>query len=341
LNNPAIHTFAVSAENIFIGTEGSGVFLSTNNGTKWDSINSGLTDFIQHNISALTFNSAGLFAGTAGGLYLSTNNGTSWNAVNTQREVVPINCLAVSDSNLFVGTSGDGIYHSTNNGLTWDPYSSRLGYMYVSSFTISGVNLFAGTNYGAFLSIDNGNNWNPINTGLTSATISTIFAYNNKLVAATFNGNGSDIYLSTNNGSNWAKFNTGLTSDIYVYDFISSGNNIYAATSQGVWRRPINELIVGVEQNRSEVPTMFSLSQNYPNPFNPTTNISFIIPTKSFVTLKIFDALGREVAMLVNGYLSVGSYTKQWNAKSASSGIYYYSLVAGSYKETKKLVLLR
>jgi len=65
------------------------------------------------------------------------------------------------------------------------------------------------------------NNWNPINTGLTSATISTIFAYNNKLVAATFNGNGSDIYLSTNNGSNWAKFNTGLTSDIYVYDFIS------------------------------------------------------------------------------------------------------------------------
>ena len=214
--------------------------------------------------------------------------------------------------------------------------------MYVSSFTISGVNLFAGTYYdGAFLSIDNGNNWNPINTGLTSATISTIFAYNNKLVAATFNGNGSDIYLSTNNGSNWAKFNTGLTSDIYVYDFISSGNNIYTATSQGIWRRPISELILGVHQSRSEVPTIFSLSQNYPNPFNPTTNIAFTIPLKSFVTLKIFDVLGREAATIVSEELSAGAYTRQWNAKSVSSGIYFYSLVTDSFKETKKLVLLR
>jgi hypothetical protein len=261
--------------------------------------------------------------------------------VNTQRGIVPINCLAVSDSDLFIGTSGDGLTHSTDNGLTWDPYMARLGYMYVSSLAISGLNFFAGTDNGVFLSSDKGNNWNPVNTGLTSISIGALYVYNNKLLTATFNGNGSSIFLSTNNGSNWSKFSTGLTNDIYIYNFIFSGNNIYAATSQGVWRRPINELIVGVEQNRSEVPTMFSLSQNYPNPFNPITDISFTIPTKSFITLKIFDALGREVAMLVNGYLSVGSYTKQWNAKSASSGIYFYSLVAGPYKETKKLVLLR
>ncbi|MDE3057400.1 MAG: T9SS type A sorting domain-containing protein [Bacteroidota bacterium] len=57
--------------------------------------------------------------------------------------------------------------------------------------------------------------------------------------------------------------------------------------------------------------------------------------------MKIFDALGREVTALVNEYLPAGNYSRQWNAKGASSGIYFYSLIAGSYKETKKLILLR
>ncbi len=91
---------------------------------------------------------------------------------------------------------------------------------------------------------------------------------------------------------------------------------------------------------QAPLPT-FTLEQNYPNPFNPSTNIGFGIPSKSFVTLKIFDALGREVATLVNEYLSKGNYTRQWRAKGAPTGIYFYSLVAGSYKETKKLILLR
>jgi hypothetical protein len=87
--------------------------------------------------------------------------------------------------------------------------------------------------------------------------------------------------------------------------------------------------------------TVFTLEQNYPNPFNPSTNIAFSIPSKSFVTLKIFDALGREVTTLVNEYLSKGNYTRQWRAKDAPTGIDFYSLAAGSYKVTKKLILLR
>lgn len=89
------------------------------------------------------------------------------------------------------------------------------------------------------------------------------------------------------------------------------------------------------------VPTSFSLSQNYPNPFNPATTISFSLPTKSFVSLKVFDALGREVETLVSEQLDAGTYSTQWNPVSLPSGVYFYRLQAGSFIETKKLILLR
>ena len=90
-----------------------------------------------------------------------------------------------------------------------------------------------------------------------------------------------------------------------------------------------------------KIPTEYSISQNYPNPFNPTTTISFGLPVKSYVSLKIFDYLGREIAIIVSEEMLAGSYSKQWNASNMSSGIYFYRLQAGSFTETKKLVLLR
>jgi hypothetical protein len=88
-------------------------------------------------------------------------------------------------------------------------------------------------------------------------------------------------------------------------------------------------------------PTHFILYQNYPNPFNPVTTISFSLPIKSFVSLKIFDIMGRKVATIVSEELSAGTYSRQWNASNMSSGIYFYQLQAGSFIQTKKLILLR
>lgn len=99
--------------------------------------------------------------------------------------------------------------------------------------------------------------------------------------------------------------------------------------------------LTGVEHINIKVPTMFSLAQNYPNPFNPTTTISFNIPTKSFVTLKVFDLLGREVAAIVSEEMPAGSYTKQYNATNMSSGIYFCRLQVGTYTEMKKLIFLK
>ncbi len=85
----------------------------------------------------------------------------------------------------------------------------------------------------------------------------------------------------------------------------------------------------------------FNLSQNYPNPFNPTTNISYSIAHSAFVMLKIYDVLGKEVASLVNEEKSPGTHTINFNAQNLSSGVYYYRIKAGSFSETRKMILLR
>jgi hypothetical protein len=85
----------------------------------------------------------------------------------------------------------------------------------------------------------------------------------------------------------------------------------------------------------------FSLEQNFPNPFNPITTITLSLPSRLFVSLKILDALGRQIATLVSGELSAGTYTKQWNGSNTSSGVYFYRLQVGPFRETKNFILLR
>jgi hypothetical protein len=101
-------------------------------------------------------------------------------------------------------------------------------------------------------------------------------------------------------------------------------------------------LVVSVEEGpRETLPEDFILHQNYPNPFNPSTRISFSIPHSSFVSLRVYDLLGREVATLVNEQLGTGNYERTFNAEGLTSGVYFYRLQAGGFVQTKKLLLLR
>ncbi len=98
---------------------------------------------------------------------------------------------------------------------------------------------------------------------------------------------------------------------------------------------------VFINKISNEVPAQFSLSQNYPNPFNPVTKINFAVSKAGIVTLKIYDAAGKEVSTLVNQNLSAGTYDYSFNASNLPSGVYFYSLVAGDFKETKKMMLIK
>lgn len=99
--------------------------------------------------------------------------------------------------------------------------------------------------------------------------------------------------------------------------------------------------ILSVELVDGVLPTSFELKQNFPNPFNPSTRIEFSLPRSGFVSLRVFDILGREVATLMHNDMIAGSYKLTWDAAGFPSGVYFYHLQAGSFAETKKLVLLR
>jgi hypothetical protein len=99
--------------------------------------------------------------------------------------------------------------------------------------------------------------------------------------------------------------------------------------------------IVSSVHNISSIVEKFTLSQNYPNPFNPTTNIQFKVASKEFVKLNVFDILGKEVAVLVNGILQPGTYEAKFDGSMLSSGVYFYRLQTESYTETKSMTLIK
>jgi hypothetical protein len=108
-----------------------------------------------------------------------------------------------------------------------------------------------------------------------------------------------------------------------------------------IWRK-LNDVIYNQTTVENNIATLrFELKQNYPNLFNPSTSISFSVGTYSYMSLRMYDVLGREIATIFSGTIPAGSYTKQWDASHLPSGVYFYHLKAGGYRETKKLVLIK
>lgn len=118
------------------------------------------------------------------------------------------------------------------------------------------------------------------------------------------------------------------------------GGVTFAGFSSNVWYDGSNITPTGINPNNG-IAEQYTLSQNYPNPFNPATNIKFSLPVKGFASLVVYDALGREVATLINSELNAGSYTVDFNAASLSSGVYFYKLTANNFSDVKKMLLIK
>jgi PKD repeat protein len=97
----------------------------------------------------------------------------------------------------------------------------------------------------------------------------------------------------------------------------------------------------GISELSDGLPSKFRLYNNYPNPFNPATNIEFFIPKAEFVTLKVYNILGEEVATLVSERLTAGKYKNEWDASGLASGVYLYRIQAGSFVDIRKMVLMK
>lgn len=158
------------------------------------------------------------------------------------------------------------------------------------------------------------------------------------------------VYYSENNGVSWTYIKNGyrmIDNQAKLQSlFAASDGHLFAGTNVGLFRSV--EKTTGIVQTTVNTPKEFSLDQNYPNPFNPGTNIRFSIPKSAYVTLKVFDVLGKEVAQLVNENLNAGTYNYNFEASKLSSGVYLYRITvysdrnqADNFTETRKMILTK
>ena len=325
----AVYALAVSGTNIFAGTwADQGVWLSTNYGANWTqtALNTGY-------VSSLFIVGSNIYAGTGSGLFLSTNNGSSW----IQTWQYSVHMFATIGSTLLGHFTSGGLYTSTNQGYNW----SLLGLSgkSIQSFAMSGNTMYAGTNFNGFwISTNSGSTWTQSSFFNPISTIYSVIASGNDVIATL--DNPANVYYSSNQGLNWTSINQGIGTHLIVMLYSTNGYIFAGTAGYGTWRRPMSQFI-GIRNISSEIPSAYSLSQNYPNPFNPSTNIRFDLPKSGSVKLVVFDALGREVATLVNEKLAPGTYECDWNGSGYASGVYYYKLETDEFINVKKMVLLK
>ena len=277
-----IGALGVDGANLYASTYNLGVFSSTNNGANWNAANSGLPGF-----STFAVSDTNLFAGTGNGVFLSTNDGTSWFAASTDLTNANVTSLAISGPNLLAGTYNGGVYRSTDNGSNWAavnsgfPSYSATTYYDIQTLVVSGPSLFAGIMYtGVYRSTNNGTSWSVVDSSVTCTYINGLTAYGTNLFA----GMGGGVSVSTDNGTSWIAANAGLP-PAYVNALAISGTDLFISTAgEGVWRRPISEMIASIPPNiiLSEPSLAFGSVQN-----GSTKTDTLIVTNNSTVPLII------------------------------------------------------
>ncbi|HTX19881.1 MAG TPA: T9SS type A sorting domain-containing protein [Bacteroidota bacterium] len=223
-----VQCFGVVGKNLFAGTF-DGVFLTTNSGTTWTQVNTGLADTVVTSLAAIGSN---LFASTYSGVFLTTNNGTSWKQMNSGLVDTFITKLAVVGTNLFAATASSGIYMSANNGTSW---TSANGTVFQNAFirllSGTGTSLFAASssNNIIYRSTDNGANWVPADSGLSTAN--AIIGSGSNFIAGGVTG----VYLSTDNAKSWSQ----LTTDWGIQNtqptgFVTGGSTVFGVSDAAI-----------------------------------------------------------------------------------------------------------
>jgi hypothetical protein len=235
------------------------------------------------------------------------------------------------------------------DGNNWDVYNtsnSDLPDNGILSIAIDGSgNIWIGTGSGGLASFD-GTNWEVYSISNPGSPDNTV-----QSIAIDSSGN---IWIGTwkhglarIEGTIWTFYtisNSELPDNDIQSIVIDDSDNKWIGTYRG-GLAVYNEVgVVSIDENntaRKTIPKNYRLRQNYPNPFNPSTTIEFSLPKSENVELKVYNILGKEVSTLVSKKLNQGNHTYQFDSNNLASGIYYYQLVAGQYREVKKMILLR
>ena len=324
------------------------LYRSTDNGSSWSPSDSGMHHELVNAIAISYAPGAWeyLYAVTSFGTYLSTVLGERWEYVGYAGSRVAVDAAGYVYR---VETNGYGpLWRSTDQGRSWTQITSlgtscRItalatdpgGYLYAGT---SGDIAFGEPSDGVYRSTDSGDSWVQTSSELGTYNVNAIYVTGGDTVLAGTTGGG--VAITGDHGDTWTTVNAGLH-DLNVYAFSGdTAGYIYAGTDWGVYRTSVPVTVVSVPPT-AEQPGEFSLEQNYPNPFNPSTTIRFGLPSRSHVTLTVFNTLGQKVATLEEGEREAGFHEADFDASGLASGVYLYRLQARSFVETRRMVVLR
>jgi photosystem II stability/assembly factor-like uncharacterized protein len=325
-------------------------------------------------------NSAKLYLGS-NRVYRTTNRAVLWTPISpdltngppTGNQVygtITTIASAPSDTNVvYVGTDDGNVWVTLNDGVTWTKISDTLPVRWITRVAVDHYDAMiayvtlSGYRYDEYLShvfrtTNAGISWLSISSNLPDAPVNDIIVDPDS-AGKLYVGTDVGVFISDSLGNSWNYLGENLPNAPITDLVLHNPTRILIAATYGRSMYSIDLTPITSTDNEIAVVKDFILYQNYPNPFNPATKIKYQIPLSpsllkgeseagGFITLKVYDVLGNEIATLVNEEKPAGTYEIEFNiyshsgeSRNLTSGIYFYQLKAGNYIETKKMVLLK
>ncbi len=370
---PSVSLYGISAldaNNCWVGTGTGAIYYTSNGGTSWTQQILVTNSFID-GIKMFNANFGVYYAdpssqtGQPYQLRRTTNGGLNWvlspTAPISSTEFGVINAWDWLDTSTFwigsanttASASSAKVYRTTTGFFgTWTAATlsgtgGSAGLYFQAIAFVNATSGMAGSNANSIMkTTDGGATWTAATTppGLTTYAVINMYGFKDasNLIRVVVNETaGYKVFKTTNLGSSWTQEtlpSQGSLNGLQHMQFVDQ-NLGYAGGGVGTffrWGPP-----VGVEPVSHNIPNSYLLEQNYPNPFNPTTTIKYSLPNASFVTLKIFDAVGNEIKTIVNSNQPAGNYIEYVDMSSFASGIYFYTINAGNFTETKKMIMIK
>ncbi|MBM4157234.1 MAG: T9SS type A sorting domain-containing protein [Ignavibacteria bacterium] len=323
--------------NIWAVGEGGRVFRTTDAGDNWTIVSIGATEELRE----VKFkNQLTGFIGGSGKIYRTTNGGNNWTAVTfsggsqvNEMEILP-------NGNIVAAVDGAYTQRSTDDGLTWISASlPNTNYDENIFFYDDNIGWTCGLIGNIAKTTNGGVSWAAVTSGIFSSSLDGGIYFWDLNNGAAFGLTGL-VLRTTDGGTTWYKTYP-FTSQPFRNAFFVNGSRAYFSTDLGGVIK-YSQTLTNITKEPG-IAADFKLYQNYPNPFNNSTVISFDLTSGDYVSVSVYDIMGREVAVLHDGYLNAGSHKINFNSSALSSGVYFYKVKTGSSRlfGIKSMVLLK
>jgi len=356
-------------------TADDGLYQSKNFGITWNNLGPNQTSpalddqiydiaFSKNNPNLIFLAGCDWYPDKVAQIHRSTDGGLTWTEVFTTTEDMIVTNIAIfndgTDQTIYascVGYDADynptkGFIKSSDGGLNWVEINNGIAAnagggsclaLSPNKNLVYGVLTNTDNNHSElYKTVDGGANWEFVYQFASGYSISDLLVNptNEKTLYALNCDNENNVLMSADGGISWITVNNGIVgypsrfSNIFVED---GKNKVLISGYPNIWKGSLGDAVsISEEENKLSL-----LISNYPNPFNPSTTINYTLSQSAIVQLKVYDIAGQEVASLVNGLENQGVHQINFNASRLSSGIYYYTLIAGEQKVTNRMLLVK